>query len=346
MIVPLTSVMTRPTDRRPELARLRRLLTLAMLALPVFCTGCSTAGFWLIHPAGPVAAAGLQSWVVDTGATFLVIGPATLLVMWAIWRYSRLGKGSYVPGWSHSVPLEATFWGAPLLVVIGLGVYATHSSFQTDPSGPASMTAAYNPDANKAAIQIDVITTDWQWLFIYPDRHIALANELIVPVHTPVRFRLTSATVATDMFIPQLVGQIDVMPGMRTFQGLIGNHIGTYQGFASDYNGPGFSWMRFETHVVSEETFERWAEGMQTAADHLDDASFLKFAAPTINTDNITRRFSDVQPGIFNRVVDNVMAGRIYETPSDMTEKTSHDINGGRQPTHAGEAAIKQDQSR
>ena len=325
----------------------RAALRLATLGLASLGSGCSTAGFWLVHPAGPVAAAGLQSWIVDTGATFLVIGPATLLVMWAIWRYSRIGKGAYVPGWSHSVPLEATFWGAPLLVVIGLGVYATHSSFQTDPSGPAAMTAAYNPDASKPAIQIDVITTDWQWLFIYPDHHIALANELVVPVHTPVRFRLTSATVATDLFIPQLVGQIDVMPGMRTFQGLIANHIGTYQGFASDYNGPGFSWMRFETHVVSEESYARWQASMATAEAHLDDAAFLKFAAPTINTDNITQRFSDVQPGLFNRVIDNVMMGRIYETPSAMTEKVSHDINGGRQPTHAGASAIKQqDQSR
>ncbi|TLU72958.1 ubiquinol oxidase subunit II [Lichenicoccus roseus] len=316
------------------------------LASAILCGGCSTAGFWLIHPAGPVAEASIKSWIVDTGATFLVIGPATLLVMWAIWRYSRIGRGNYVPGWSHSVPLEATFWGVPLMVVIGLGVYATHSSFQTDPSGPAAMTDPANPDSRRKPVEIDVITTDWQWLFIYPDRHVALANELVVPVHTPIRFRLTSATVATDMFIPQLVGQIDVMPGMRTYQGFIADRMGTYQGFASDYNGPGFSWMRFETHVVSDETFARWSEGMQTAEEHLDDASFLKFAAPTINTDNITRRFSGVQPGMFDRVMDNVMMGRIYETPSDMTEKVSHDINGGRQPTHADPAAIKQDQSR
>ncbi len=305
------------------------------LALSALCTGCSTSGFWLIHPAGPVAEAGLQSWIVDTGATFLVIGPATLLVMWAIWRYHRrVGKGAYVPGWAHSVPLEATFWGVPLLVVIGLGFYATHASFETDPSGPGVMAAGNNPDAAKPPVEIDVITTDWQWLFIYPGRHIALSNELVIPVHTPIRFRLTSATVATDFFIPQLAGQIDVMPGMRTWQGLIANHIGNYQGFASDYNGPGFSWMRFQTRVVSADDFATWATGMATAPTHLDEARFLKFASPTINEHDTTMRFSGVQDGLFDRVVDNVMMGRIYETPSGMTEKRSHDVNGGKQLTH------------
>ncbi|WP_419729298.1 ubiquinol oxidase subunit II [Lichenicola sp.] len=319
-----------------------RALALVLLTL---CGGCSTAGFWLIHPAGPVAEAGLQSWIVDTGATFLVIGPATLLVMWAVWRYHRrVGRGAYVPGWSHSVPLEATFWGVPLVVVIGLGFYATHSSFQTDPSGPGVMAAGSSADADKPAIQIDVITTDWQWLFVYPDRHIAIANQLVIPAHTPIRFRLTSATVATDFFIPQLAGQIDVMPGMRTWQGLIANHVGTYQGFASDYNGPGFSWMRFQTRVVSPADFTSWVGEMADAPAHLDDAAFLKFAAPTINTHDTVLRFSGVQDGLFDHVVRTVMAGQIYETPAGMTEKKSHDINGGRQQTEAVTPA--QDQAR
>ena len=320
--------------------RLPGTVRLALLALVGFCGGCSTSGFWLIHPAGPVAEAGLQSWIVDTGATFLVIGPATLLVMWAVWRYHRrFGKGPYKPGWNHSGPLEALLWGAPLAVVIGLGFYATYGAVQTDPSGPGVMSARSNPDSGKPPVEIDVITTDWQWLFIYPGRHIAIANELVLPVHTPVRFRLTSATVATAFFIPQLAGQIDVMPGMRTWQGLIANRVGSYQGFASDYNGPGFSWMRFQTRVLPESDFESWEAGMTTAADRLDDTAFVKFATPTINIDDTITRFSGVQDGLFERVLNNVMMGRIYETPTNMTEKKSHDIDGGRQPLHAASTA-------
>ena len=280
-----------------------------------------------------MATASLQSWIVDTAATLLVIGPATLLVMWAIWRYRRTGgKGSYTPGWSHSLPLEITFWGAPLAVVIGLGFYSVKGAFDTDPAGPGVMSSTANADAKKPPVNIDVITTDWQWLFIYPDRHIAVANELVLPVHTPIRFRLTSSTVATDFFIPQLAGQIDVMPGMRTWQGLIANQVGTYDGFASDYNGPGFSWMRFQTRVVSPADFQGWEAGVEKASRHLDDAEFARFAMPMINKNNTVVEFSSVQDNLFDHVMHDVMMGKTYVTPAEMTEKRSHKMNNGRQP--------------
>ncbi len=281
-----------------------------------------------------MAEASLQSWIVDTAATLLVIGPATLLVMWAIWRYRRAGgKGSYTPGWSHSLPLEITFWGAPLAVVIGLGFYSVKGAFDTDPAGPGVMSRTASADGQKPPVNIDVITTDWQWLFIYPDRHIAVANELVLPVHTPVRFRLTSSTVATDFFIPQLAGQIDVMPGMRTWQGLIANQVGTYDGFASDYNGPGFSWMRFQTRIVSPAEFQAWEASVGKAGRHLDYAEFDRFATPTINKYDTTVEFSAVQDNLFDHVMQDVMMGKTYVTPADMTEKKSHKLNNGQQPT-------------
>ena len=313
---------------------MRRVVRLVAPVLPLLCGGCIPAQFWLLHPRGPVASASLQSWIVDTWATLLVIGPATLLVMWAIWRYRRAGgKGNYVPGWSHSLPLEVTFWGAPLLVVIALGFYSVKGAFETDPAGPGVMSSS--DDAKKPPVTIDVITTDWQWLFIYPDRHIAVSNELVLPVHTPVRFRLTSSTVATDFFIPQLAGQIDVMPGMRTWQGLIANQVGTYEGFASDYNGPGFSWMRFETRIVSPEDFQAWENGIEKTTRHMDEAAFARFAVPTINKYSVTEQFSDVQDGLFDHVMQDVMMGKTYVTPADMTQKKAHKVNNGQQPTGA-----------
>ncbi len=306
------------------------------LSCTSICVSCAPNGFWLLHPRGPVASASLQSWIVDTAATFLVIGPATLLVLWAIWRYRRsTGKGRYVPGWSHSLPLEITFWGAPLAIVIALGFYAVKGAYETDPAGPGVMAKGTSADAETPPVNIDVITTDWQWLFIYPDRHVAIANELVLPVHTPIRFRLTSSTVTTDFFIPQLAGQIDVMPGMRTWQGLIAEQIGTYEGFASDYNGPGFSWMRFRTRVVSPADFQSWIAGAGQAPTHLDDATFKKFAKPTINKDGGTVEFSNVENGFFDHIMQSVMMGVTFDTPSSMTEKKAHKVNGGQQPNNA-----------
>ena len=44
-------------------------------------------------------------------------------------------------------------------------------------------------------VEVQVVSLDWKWLFIYPDRHIASVNELVLPAGTPVHFLLTSATV-------------------------------------------------------------------------------------------------------------------------------------------------------
>ena len=38
-------------------------------------------------------------------------------------------------------------------------------------------------------VEIEVVSLDWKWLFIYPDAGVASVNRLVVPAGTPVRFR-------------------------------------------------------------------------------------------------------------------------------------------------------------
>ncbi len=318
----------------------RSLARPAVLSWAALCSGCASKDLWLLHPQGPLADASLRALIVDTAATLLVIGPATILTLWAIWRYRRAtGKGRYVPGWSHSVPIELLCWGGPFLVVVGLGYFSLQMALATDPAAPGVMAEGAGPDNSKPPINIDVITTDWQWLFIYRGRGIAVANKLVLPVHTPVRFRMTSATVATDFFIPQLVGQMDVMPGMVTGQGLIANQVGTYEGFATDFNGPGFAWMRFQTQVVLPDEFDAWVAAAGKSQQHLDDAVFRQFATPTINDSNTTITFAVADEGLFDKVMQDTMMSTTYPTPPNMTEKKAHKVNDSKQPTDPAAAS-------
>jgi len=313
-------------------ALLKAVVLLSLLLL----NGCGFNQFWLLRPAGPIAGEGLRSIIVDVSAMMLIIGPTTLLLLWCIWRYRRsTGRGNYVPGWSHSLPIEIVSWGFPLAIVAFLSYYSYRSTFRVDPFDPGLMKPGQDAETDRPPIDIDVVTTDWQWLFIYPDRHIAVSNQLVVPVHTPIRFRLTSATVPNDFYIPQLSGEIDIMPGMLTKQGLIANRAGSYQGIAADFSGPGFSWMQFETRVVSRAAYEQWANDTAKAPAHLDQAAFDRFAIPTINKTGNVLTFSQVDDRLFERVIQNVMMGRIYPTPPNMTEKKSSYQNGRRQPDKA-----------
>ena len=298
--------------------------------------GCSLGQFWVLQPRGPVAETSLYSLLVETAAMMLIIGPTTLLILWCIWRYRKANaRGAYTPGWSHSLSIEIISWGFPLAIVAFLSCLSYWGTFRVNPFSPGVMAPGLNPDNDRKPVDVEVVTTDWQWLFIYPDHHIAAANELVVPVHTPIRFRMTSATVSNDFYIPQLAGQIDIMPGMLTRQGLIANQPGVYEGIAGEFNGPGFSWMQFKTRVVSQAAFERWTSDVGRSSKHLDQAEFDRFATPTINRSGKAIYFSAVDDKLFGHVIQDVMMGKIYPTPPNMTEKKSSQAPGGRQPEKA-----------
>ena len=78
-------------------------------------------------------------------------------------------------------------------------------------SSRASRCNPSNPPLN-----VEVVSLDWKWLFIYPDQGVATVNQLVVPAGTPVNFQLTSATVWNTFFVPQIGTMIYTMPRMTT----------------------------------------------------------------------------------------------------------------------------------
>lgn len=290
-----------------------------MALLPLlFLGGCSTEHFWLFNPKGPISAAELHYMILDVAIMLVIVIPTTLMVIWFLLRYRAKAKAAYDPTWSHSNVLEVVVWGVPILVVAVLGYYSYVGIHEVNPYNPTIL--AKHTQANADPLEVDVITTDWQWLFIYPKQHIASANELVIPTHTKVDFRLTSTSVTNGFFIPQLVGQIYIMPGMRTKQSLLAEHEGVYHGFSAALSGGGFSWMQFKTKAVSQSQFQDWVAKAQQSATHMTYADFEKFARPTVNIGQKTTYFSAVQPGIFEDVIKAARMGKVYPTPNALTE--------------------------
>ena len=314
------------------------------LAAVAFLAGCAQKGYWLAHPKGAIARTEWHTTILDVvvmGGVVLVAGG---LVAVFLWRYRVGGKSrNYDPTFTASLVIEVLVWGIPLMIVGYLSYFSVKSVFATDPYNPlavrravareARMNGVFTRRADPAAVNaidpaahpvrtlhVDVVTTDWQWVFIYPKQGIATVNELVIPVRTPVKFDLTSTTVVNDFFIPQLVGEIDIMPGMRTKQGMIASRTGSYHGYSDDFSGGGFSWMGFATRVTSAARFKVWVRRVQDAKDHLTYTRFTHVAQPTINLAEKIRHFSDVQKGLFDHVIEQVMEGRVYRTPLAMTE--------------------------
>jgi cytochrome o ubiquinol oxidase subunit 2 len=302
----------------------RRIGHLARSLVPLsllFLSGCSAHGlarqFLIFRPAGPLSAADMRFTILDVAVMLGIIVPTAIITTYFLLRYRKTNtNATYDPHWSHSNLIELIVWAIPLLTVAMLGYESYKGTYAVNPYDPRMIktktASAANPGG--APLNVDVITTDWQWLFVYPKQHIAVANELVIPRGMPVVFHMTSATVVNDFFIPNLAGMIDVMPGMRTKQVLVADKIGQYRGYSANFSGAGFSWMGFKTHVVSSAHFTRWIQSIQKSPRHMDYAQFNKFARPTTNIDGKTPAFSHVHARLFDQVIKGVLDGKVYTT--------------------------------
>ncbi len=317
--------------------RLSKCLTRPLVALALLPLGGCGEEFRLFYPKGPVAAAQLKYTMIDVGIMLLIILPTTLMLCLFIWRYGKARKAAYDPDWAHSMTIELLIWGGPIAIVALLAVFTYESVIETNPYDPTVLRAPAGTQVPaQAPLEIDVITTDWQWFFIYPKQHIATIDDLVVPQGRVVRLRMTSTSVTNDFFIPQLAPMIDVMPGMQTRDAFSSDGPGTFTGFSADFSGAGFSWMQFSTRVMSGDGFSSWVAGVQAGQAQpnrgaLSYAVFQKLAHPTLNIGAKPGYFASVDTGVFNRAVTDALNGLTYPVPADLTEKMAPDSGPSNQ---------------
>jgi cytochrome o ubiquinol oxidase subunit 2 len=289
----------------------RPLLPLSAL----FLSGCSTVQYRLFHPADSIANVEWHYTIIDVAVMLLIILPITFMIALFLWRYRKSRNAAYDPNWSHSLSLELLMWGVPLIIVVVLGYYSYQSAMLVNPYRPTVLAKSAAADA---PLQVDVVTTDWQWLFIYPQQGIATIDDLVVPQGRVVDLRLTSASVVNDFFIPQVAPMIDVMPGMRTKDAFAVNRVGNYEGYSADFSGEGFSWMQFSTRIVAPSDFAAWVSQTQASPHKLDYAQFRQLARPTVNVGAKPAYFSGVDPDLFEEVYHAALQGVVYPVPAEL----------------------------
>ena len=225
----------------------------------------------VLDPQGPIAAGNAQILINSVGIMLVIVIPtilATLAFGW--WFRSSNKKATYLPNWAHSGHLELIVWGIPLLVVLFLSGVIWIGSHELDPAQPIAQ--------GGKSIEIQVVSLDWKWLFIYPDQEVASINELAVPANTPVHFSLTSGTVMNMFFVPQLGSMIATMNGMVTQLNLKADQIGNYYGQSSQFSGSGFSDMHFTVRALTMEDYSKWLAHVKQTGQKLDEASYLALA--------------------------------------------------------------------
>ena len=273
-----------------------------LLLLPlVLLAGCNTV---VMNPSGDIASQQGRLIVVSTILMLLIIVPVIALTIWFAWRYRKNNTAArYEPDWDHSTQLELVIWGAPLLIIIALGLLTWISTHTLDPYRPISRLDADRPiPADTKTLTVEVVALDWKWLFIYPEQGIATVNELAAPIDVPIRFKITSSAIMNSFFIPALAGQIYAMPGMQTSMNAVINRPGEYDGFSANYSGAGFSDMKFKFHGMTPENFEQWVQTTKAASRKLDRADYLQLEKPSEKEP--VRYYGAVDPSLYHAILN------------------------------------------
>jgi cytochrome o ubiquinol oxidase subunit 2 len=292
----------RAVRRRSNLAWSRTALRwCALAALPLALTACKWA---VLDPRGPVGQAD-RTILIDSLAIMLAIGVPTILATFAFawWFRASNTRARYLPEWEFSGAVELVVWSIPCMVIILLGGVAWIGSYDLDPAKP--LPAAHGAPPPHDPLDIQVVSLDWKWLFIYPREEIATVNEVVVPAGVPLRFSLTSASVWNAFFVPKLGSMIYTMNGMRTELNLRADEIGTLEGLSAHFSGDGFSDMRFMVRSVSPDDFTAWARAARGVGPTLDAAAYTALARQSGKLPAAT--FGSVSPGLFDQVVQHAI---------------------------------------
>jgi len=283
-------------------------------ALALAASGCS--GRSIFDSLGPVGRDDSRILLDATLIMLAIVVPTILLAFWMAWRYRASNtRAEYLPYWSFSGRIEAVVWSIPILTIMFIGGVIWIGSYRLDP---------FRPLSKAPPLEVQVVSLDWKWLFIYPEQGVATVNQLVIPAGRPVHFSITSASVFNTFFIPRLGSMIYAMPGMVSQLHLQADRPAATWGTSAMFSGDGFSDMQFQVRSVAPDQFGTWARGARGAGPVLDSASYAQLAKQSHNVAPIT--FRAVDPQLFDAIVTQ----KIAPAPGPEPENPSHAGREGR----------------
>src|SRR5256886_9900337 len=282
-----SAVVTRPLQRHAVPWRISAGLV-AFLAV----SGCSGG---VLDPQGPIGAANAKILLNALGIMLVIVVPTIIAILaFGWWFRASNTRARYRPDFVYSGGIEVVVWGIPILVIMFLGGVIWIGSHELDPFKPIASPAK--------PVEVQVVSLDWKWLFIYPEQGVASVNELVVPAGVPVHFSLTSASVMNMFFVPQLGTMIATMNGMVTQLHLAADKPGEFYGQSAQYSVAGFSDMNFTLRARPQDAFAQWVGYTCRYGSALDRTSYLALCQQSSNVRPFTYRTVDAS--LFNAVVN------------------------------------------
>jgi cytochrome c oxidase subunit 2 len=234
-----------------------------------------TTKYNLREPASVMAAdLHVVHWVL-MGICLIIFVVVFGFMFYSIYAHRR-SKGFKPADFHESTTIEIAWTAIPLLIVIGIGIYAT----------PLVMA---QKDTTNADITIKVTGYQWKWGYEYlrgegegikfyqtlvtpyeqrinkspktNDYLVQVDNALVVPVDKKIRMVITANDVIHAWSLPAVGVKQDAIPGFVRDSWFKANKIGTYTGQCSELCGKDHAFMPITLRVVSAEEYSEWVSG-------------------------------------------------------------------------------------
>jgi cytochrome c oxidase subunit II len=256
---------------------LRLILGLAMLVLLTSLseyamaeTPVPQAVHSALHAMGPQAAHIIDLWRVFLFLCTLFLAAIVAAVVYVIWRAPRSGNDTppdvalahaSEPGPRRNVTRAVAASIVGLLVLVIASVFTDRA-------------LARLPLAD--AVNIEVTAHQWWWTARYmnggPSDIFVTANELHVPVGKPVVVSLKSDDVIHSLWIPNLAGKKDLIPGRSALLQFRADQPGIYRGQCAEFCGFQHALMGLLVVADPPEQYQAWVEAQRQPAAEPHDA--------------------------------------------------------------------------
>ncbi|MCA1644376.1 MAG: cytochrome c oxidase subunit II [Chloroflexi bacterium] len=107
---------------------------------------------------------------------------------------------------------------------------------------------------------VRVIGHQWWWEYEFPDQQVVTANELHVPLGTPLLLNLQSVDVIHSFHVPQFGWMRDTVPGKTNLMPITVVTPGTFEGACNQYCGLQHAWMRVIVRAEPADQFNAWVQ--------------------------------------------------------------------------------------
>jgi cytochrome c oxidase subunit 2 len=213
-----------------------------------------------LDPAGPMSAHIFNLWNVFLWITAIIYVIVIAITLVAVMR-ARRRTAPYDTNERPLVISVSIGAGLTIAILLGLLMSSVAVGHEIGTFGSSS----------PKTIEIAVTGHQWWWEVQYsdpePDKIFKTANEIHIPVGQPVLLRLATRDVIHSLWIPNIHGKRDLIPGRVNKLWIQADRPGVFRAQCAEYCGMQHAHMALVFVAESEHDFEQWKSHQQSPAN-------------------------------------------------------------------------------